>query len=448
MFSRPLKKPRTRGDMKGVSTYRRYVGHSKGKHTVAVGVGSTNRLAPTLGIDSPWYLVGLSLVKYILKREFDVDLVTPGSTIYSLVPPVYHTQSNVVKNVPRWFNLSLYWRKTNDFNSTVVQAEMSSFTNTTTVSDLAKDLGKHFRDYVSGRGENTSGSVDNSTWRQGYRFYGYACGIMEAMGGTQTDPTSRSITGVRRCEDMIMSMKIRTVVKIQNTTPSINMNSTGDQVHNSSGSEGLITEPLKGKMFHFSDPVAMVRHAIDTQGVVPDYNVLNYPLGGVMDSLGSSHHWLGHDNNDDGIITLGQASDDALVLRHIPMPDIWQNCKGYTNVYLNPGEAKTHVMTFKFDGYINKLLEGFAIDQYDYATQIRQQDNLGFGTLDLFFFEEANKSDITDTGQSLTTVNIGYSVERWCRCKVKKNITRGTHIVRDYIVPNTLLGVDTTLATG
>lgn len=427
-FPKPVHKPKTRGDLgTKVSSERIYVGHVEAKNTATVGFATTNRLGPTF-IDSPYFMMGMSVLKYIVKRHFDVNVVNFAQLISTIAPNLFHTQSNVIKSTPRWSHLTFYVRKHNDAASTLEARVNISIGSTSTITTVAQSIGTFFREFVSSRAENTQNTNDTNSWKNGYRLYGYSYTLMDSMGATDGDATTRNVSPIFPIEDMIVSMSIKHVIKIQNVTQGQSWGTTHTEV-NHVGADDLARNPIKGKLFHFSDPIAIVRDNADVIGINTD-GYLN--VGQPTNALGFKY--IGWDNNEDGIMFLKgfAGSNDISYLRQIPRPELWQNCVGVSNIYLNPGEVKTHVQTFKFNGFINKFLEGMAIDILNGASYIRNEDNLGFGTMDLFCFEEAQKSDLTDVNAGSVPVNIGYQLNRYVKCNVVKNVKRGSFRIRDF----------------
>lgn len=164
-------------------------------------------------------------------------------------------------------------------------------------------------------------------------------------------------------------------VVVQNATPSDGGLKNTDLID---------VNPLKAKMFAFSDLLPRLAQR-----------------RGALGTVTSDNSWkLQIDPNGDGVIKPSASITGDWA--NSPIPAMFDNCTGYSSFILQPGQIKSTSLKFKFNGTIEKFMNGFAAFEFPLQKG-------AFGTSRLFCFEK-----MLPTGESSVIVN--FNVKYWYGC--------------------------------
>lgn len=451
---KPVMKPTLRnGFKKQTAGSQEYNGHSEGVHTIALGVCSipaVKRAVTATNYDSPWFLLSMAILRKILKRHYGVNVTHADQYFDMLVPPVYQTQGLLlVENTPRLVNITFYYKVVTD-NGIISYSDAFTQTMPTTlaaadartIGAVAATLATNLRDQFGyNYSQTVAGGTSKLSETNPRELYGYSiCEMISMSGpdGTQSlnDPTNRVQSPVLRLDNMIVNMKFTTKIRIQNISPAQYRGSgVAADATAYDGADALEHNPLVGKLYHFGDPYAQVSPKILRVAH-------NNGAPGITSMTDMSV--FGKDTTADGIVRV-QGGGDLYALRHIPTPDMFMNCRGYSLVKLMPGEMKTHKQKFVFNGFINKLINGLTYTAtYSGATgwsgAYRDGSSNGFGTFDLFCLEDYNGAH--QGGTTDPTIRISYQVNRFGSCAIVKQVQEGMELMRNYTTPVLTIGED------
>lgn len=443
----PVKKVKNRnGFKKDTAVSREYNGTSEGVHTVHLGVCSIPSVKTPGNEDSPWFLLGMAILRRILKKHYNVNVLSAYQQLDALIPPLYHTQSGTVKSQSQLVSINFYRKffidaQNNSSIAVLFNIAMPIFTDpasnkqvwyvaTKIGTELQKYFGRVYQESVVGNNASYNFSDYN-----GNSLYGYSLEEMKSMGNLDTDATTRVMSPIMRLDNTIFSMSYTTKIRIQNISP-VQINAVGSTMTEYDGADGLEQNTLVGKIYHFPDPYPIPSVKIDAVS----YSASAAPSVTIQEDRGI----LSNDSNGDGIVKPN--GSDISSLRFIPTPDQFLNCKSYSLVKLRPGENKQLKTTFYFRGFINKLINGLVISAGFNATNGaiawtgRLERNRGFGTHDLFCFEDYNGGH--GAGGNNPNIRISYQVNRFGACKYIKQVQEGMELIRSYAVPVTTINAD------
>lgn len=356
----------------------------------------TTNLAPNHHLNAGMYHVAACILRYALKKTWNIEFerhdqqfnhvslvgvpetgsvvlwskkqpVSAGATGGSVVPYVdYHITS---------------WVGTDTFAS--VADKMATLL-------LSKDFGA--RGYV----------IESTSPFTAYRPELYGVTVTNTFSGT----TVSTSTGMLRLDNTYIRVNTKSIVYIQNQT-------TADS--GALSTDVIDANPVHGKIFYFRDPAPEVRF---------DQNN-NSTYTGVGEQK------LMIDANADGIIYpnttqigTNTGPNQISAWNQIPQADMFKNLSKYSNFSLAPGEMKKISLTFKFDGLIQKFIEGHNLPNSTMVPGATTQLNNpsiyqtlnqkhALGTSILFAVEKR-----LSTGDG----NVEIAVQRnvWCSAIIKK----------------------------
>ena len=442
-FAPPVRKVRGRNGFKETVSHQEYTGLSSGVHTVNLGVCSIPNVKNSGQIDSPWPVLGMTILRRILKKHYGTHITSNGQYFDSVVPPVFQTQSNLVEVKPRLIRLKFYSKLTTDSTAAIIaeafdvnMPETTAAANDRTVGAVAVLIGEGLRKYFAvNYAETTVGSnaLTNFSERNIKQLYGYSAEEMISLSGPDgtpslTDGTNRVWSPIYRLDNLIVGMKYITKIRIQNVSGADAGNGLADYSR-----DALESNPLVGKIYHFSDPYPEVSWKILSVG-----HSTNGP------SVSTYQSWLGFskDSGGDGIVN---PDGTSTFMNHMPTPEMSTNARSYSLVKLMPGETKTHKMVFSFNGYINKLITGLTMsvsfdgrDGFIGFLQRHARDR-GLGTFDMFCFEDYNGGHNNNLNPRIA---ISYQITRTAVCKIVKATQQGMDMIRDYVTPVITVAAD------
>lgn len=450
-FKKPNLRPKRNVGRKDTKVMTEYNGWAAGKHTVALGVCSIPNVkgyftdAPgNMKIDSPWYLMGLMIIRKILKKHYGVTVESHSQLIDFLVPPVFQTQGTLVSTIPKLVKIVFYrWVEAESVTPAINSAFEVVMPTTAdadrTIGTIAMNIGNSIQNWF-GRvyAESVAGTgTHDLTNRNRFDLYGYQLEEFISLSGPDstpalTDASNRVMSSIYRMDKWIVNLKYVTQIRIQN----VSIAGSGGQTNADTYSkDSMESNDLVGKIYHFTDPYP-VPNARILSVTHPGANV---PTGGPT-VLNTNMDLFHYDKDHNGIIKNDSITDQVL-LRQVPFPTDFKNCSRYSNAYLKAGENKSMVQVFKFNGYLSKLIEGLSSTLVfnggtgEAATNgdFRQTKFSPFGTHDLFVFEDYNGGHGHATAND-PNIGISYQVKRFGSMKFIKEVNTGMQPIRDYTI--------------
>lgn len=304
----PFPKPRR---LKAISSYAKYGARYAAEHYGTITMKDCAYFgvmsAPQISIG---HAVGLALIRYVMRKHYELEYsdpqqaIIPGSEVHPLKAIQFVAQTTSADG-----NVS--------FN---VPATGKYVLGTNSIQHFAdwfrtEVFDSIFFNYVS--------DVGNSNSLYGYRL------IEGNPDGTQ-GPTVTVDT---------VKLHVYTSMRfyIQNTTPADAGGMEADAID---------ANPIQGKLFRFSNRLPIMRDAVNQYLDITTDN----QVGGA----------------GDGLITC--SSNPTHTFRGVPTSDIFRNCTGSSRVLLQPGGIKHFTIRFKYNGYINKLMNGLGNTNSSVAT--------------------------------------------------------------------------------
>lgn len=232
-------------------------------------------------------------------------------------------------------------------------------------------------------GANTGGS--NYPIR---RLHGYMFWQRDFIGTPTNDsaPTVERGSTLHCLRNQYLTVYSATTFGIQNITPADDGAATDRMLGNR-----IDSNPIKGKLYRFSDNLPKLQQRRGAFGSVTTDNSYKLQL----------------DVNGDGIIKPSTAITGDW--QQVPTAAMFANCVGELSVRLEPGDIKDYQLMFKFNGTLQKFIDGMAPDTYPL-----QKD--GFGTSCLFCLEKR-----MPTGFS-ANVSVNFQYENRTACVFGKRL--------------------------
>lgn len=388
-----------------------YVGFQSFIRTMSGSAGG----APRAFLCNPVFHMCVALLRKYLRKHYDVELESVEQTWRDLnIYTVDEAPVTDLETQPKPFDI-LLWSKATPHNvgSSSVNYPVIDYYRpggSSTTGGIAISLNENFMT-TAGKlavailsnkefGAYPHNATDNTT----YEFYGISMREQGYTNGTTVDFKDRR--AIMRVDNMKISIKTHNTIYIQNQT-------TSDA--NSLSTDVIDTNPIKGRIYAFSDPLPVCRYVQRQSN--PPANVV-------------SRQWkLMHDSNGDGVIypdvDISENAGDYTNMEwaQLPSTDMFLNCKSYTGVALEPGEMKKFQFGFKYYGYINRFLRGLDITGLSPAAGPylfpAKSGSLGkaLGTSILFAFD---KRLSTGTG------GVELAVQRHSSCTVSLGATKKT----------------------
>jgi len=311
--------------------------------------------------------ISAALLRMIWWRHFRANYVSLADTMY-IDPgaPVPGLKTPHVKHIIMKFRMRL------QSGSWSAQESVSPLiTTTTTLNDLVNWLVGLFLSAQGGADEGNLG------WDiTGYQFvYSY----------TDDGLTYPEVSTVYNIEEQRLNLSVLTSLKLQNVTRGESEGAGAQFVRDS-----IHANPVSGRCYNF-------------KGIFPVVE------GNHHDDVGTfTQTFMTYDIND----SYGLIIPNAGVVgeyRALPNPQIFSNIIGcQTGLHLEPGEIKTDVVRFRYNGKLQELLKGLSYHRPGSNNNSILPNNR-MGTCKLFAFEKMVPSLVD-------VVEMNYSIDRYIKC--------------------------------
>lgn len=166
----------------------------------------------------------------------------------------------------------------------------------------------------------------------------------------------------------------------------------------------ITSNPLQGRLYRFS-------------GITPEIRDFGNMLPGSAPDWGLNN--LTKLSANTGLIETTNNPTDAW--RNPPSKAMFNNCKYFMDVRLQPGKIKYSVIRFKFRGILEKLLLGFYGSTDSFAPSTQGSNVTPFGTSMLFAFEKVMR-----TGSDQVKINYAHDVATGGFCVPKSSVRINT----------------------
>lgn len=359
---RPPKKPRgpSKYDKWGFSGEAERFGNQDMSGEVCY-IGATSICHKDLGP-----AVGIAFIRKIMKRHYQYEYtdirqaVAPRSNVCGIGPyaiEFYYEEITQIDAEPTYGGgYTLFLDPLNGGAATTLQLAGTLFYNNVLIHD---NFG-------------ASQPSGNFPYR---RFHGYR--FVETDYTVQgADPVGGNLdrySTLYPVKNQYLTVYHRVTFGIQNVTPADDGSLLTTHVD---------SNPVKGKLFKFKDLLPRLQQNRGAFGTLTSDNAKDLMI----------------DPNGDGVIKPDQALGDCWV--QVPKASMFSNCIGELSVKLEPGEIKDYSFVFKFNGTLEKFMNGIAVSPTGLPYPLQKG---AFGTSILFALEKR-----MPTGVANPSINFHY----------------------------------------
>lgn len=292
--------------------------------------GTTSNLAENSFLNAGMYHVAACILRYVLKKTWNIEFERHNQT-FSQVSAVGVPASGEV----------VLWAKKQPLSAGAtggaiipsVDNYSVPWTSSSTFASIADAMAVHLSGpYFGARGYISSNTTPYTTYKPS--LYGVTL-VGEYYGGAPS--TTQPMI---RLDNTYIKVNTKSVIYIQNQT-------TADS--GALSTDVIDANPVHGKIYYFKDPAPEVR----------------FDQNNISTHTGVGETKLMMDANADGIIypnstQIGTNTGAAQIAawNQLPQADMFHNLSKYSSFSLAPGEMKKITLAFKFDGLIQKFIEG------------------------------------------------------------------------------------------
>lgn len=307
------------------------------------------------------YHAAASLLRHILKKHCGVNVELHTQTMQDLIPAYYaNPKGSVMLESISTGPLDIakvefiYRDDTNPSTPTYGTGYTLDFTsrNTDQFYTVAQVIAKQVIT-SSMFGARTSYTTPGGYAETDNRIlYGYRVTKFLDWNNLQTNGTVNEatdvyrITQIYRLDNFTIHAKSTSVIYFQNNT----VNDTGNTNYTTTDSH-----PIRGRIFHFKAAIPNLRTVQTITNATSGY--------GTITTAGNPAN-IFNDNNYDGI-ALPTAANVAAIspgnFKQIPKTDQFITPCTYQDFNLAPGESKKIILKFKFNGKLNKFIQGMGL---------------------------------------------------------------------------------------
>jgi len=334
------------------------------------------QVAPAGSIGSS---VGVAFLRMVMKRHHQIEYSTTEQQLRPLGGPggeIFDYFPHAIK----------FWRKTTplvgaptyDVAATYVFPAVGP---TSTVASFGVWFSTNVFNAPAFGNVNTG---TTPTVRVDYELHAYQFIQSDGIGGGVGSFVNQAVMPLEG-----QYLKVYSVVRlhVQNVTPADGLEAGA--VYQSTR---IDSNPLKGCLMRFKDPMPLVKDAA---------------IGSGIDGSGANNFgWkLQQDVNGDGMFLPG-VNPPIGPWSQIPTPDMFKNCVGSVSIQLEPGAMKDYSLNFKFSGTLQALMRGFNMSDIGPSLASAPHAGTGFKQFGQSFLFALEKR--MPTGTSPVYVNIHY----------------------------------------
>jgi len=309
-------------------------------------------------------VVGIAFIRKIMKRHYQFEYTSPEQLINPRVPatPAAYGVGPIA--------ILFYYEEITaaDAEPTIVLG----YTYTLGLTSLSAFATAFYTNVLA---SNTFGQVQAGTNYPLRRLHGYQFQEADYLVAEGLGAVQERYSPLYPLKNQYLTVYSAVTMGIQNIT--------------SADDGSLLTthvdaNPVKGKLFHFKDLLPRLQQRNGAFGTVTTDNSFKLQI----------------DPNSDGIIKPDSSLSGGFA--QIPTASMFSNCNGEAPISLEPGHIKDYKLIFKFNGTLEKFMNGFSA--FNYPLQ-----KGAFGTCCLFALEKR-----MPTGGAPVSVNFHYESRFGC----------------------------------